>query len=218
MNKKNLENMTFYFITDRELSGRSEAYQVKEALSGGANVIQYRDKKSPQELLIKVARELKDICDEKGAIFIINDYVAIVHDIDADGVHIGQSDMEFNKARDLLKDKIIGVTVHNIEEAIKAQDMGADYLGVSPIFGTSTKSDAGAPMGVERLREIGEHISIPIVAIGGINAENVDSVIRAGAASVCAISATVIGDIAANVRFFVETLSDSKKPIQKRLR
>jgi thiamine-phosphate pyrophosphorylase len=206
MTTKNLRNMSFYFITDREISEKNEIEQVKEALRGGSNIIQYRDKNSSKEVLLQIASTLKRICDEKNAIFIVNDYTDIANAVNADGVHIGQDDVAYEQARDLLKDKIIGVTVHNVAEAVKAEMMGADYLGVSPIFSTTTKKDAGKPMGVELLKEIKKSVSIPIVAIGGINTDNVDLVIKSGADSVCAISATVIGDIADNVKFFVEKL------------
>ena len=206
MTTKNLRNMSFYFITDREISEKNEIEQVKEALRGGSNIIQYRDKNSSKEVLLQIASTLKRICDKKDAIFIVNDYTDIANAVNADGVHIGQDDVAYEQARDLLKDKIIGVTVHNIEEAVKAGMMGADYLGVSPIFSTTTKKDAGKPMGVELLMEIKKSVSIPIVAIGGINTDNVDLVIKSGADSVCAISATVIGDIADNVKFFVDKL------------
>jgi thiamine-phosphate pyrophosphorylase len=203
---KNLQNISFYFVTDNEISDKDEITQVKEALRGGANIIQYRDKNSSKEILLQTASKLKEICDEENAIFIINDYVDIAYAVDADGVHIGQDDMAYEQARSLIKDKIIGVTVHNVEEAIKAERMGADYLGASPIFSTNTKKDAGKAMGLELLKEIKKSVNIPIVAIGGINIDNVDSVIKAGADSVCAISATVIGDTANNVKIFVNKL------------
>ena len=206
MATKNLRDMSFYFITDRELSGKSEVEQVREAIQGGSNIIQYRDKKSSKETLLRVASELKRICDEKNAIFIVNDHVDIANIVDADGVHIGQSDMAYKQARALLKDKIIGVTVHNIAEAVETEMVGADYLGVSPIFETTTKKDAGKPLGVALLMEVKKSVRIPVIAIGGINTDNVDLVIEAGADSVCAISATVIGNIASNVRFFVDKL------------
>lgn len=203
---KELRNISFYFITDNELTKRSEIEQVTEAIIGGANIIQYRDKRSPRDVIIKTASEIKRICDENNVIFIVNDYADIASIVDADGLHIGQDDIAYNQARELLKDKIIGVSVSNTAEALKAEMIGANYLGVGPIFGTTTKRDAGTPTGVNVIREIKRVVNIPIVAIGGINTENVDMVIEAGADSVCAISATVIGDIANNVKFFVNKL------------
>jgi len=125
-------------------------------------------------------------------IFIINDRVDIALAVDADGVHIGNDDMPYGVSRKLLgKKKIIGVTVHNVKEAVKAQKMGADYLGVSPIFSTGTKKDAGLPVGVELIKKIKRSVSIPIIAIGGINLSNAPRVIEAGANGLCAISAVV---------------------------
>ncbi len=203
---KDIHNISFYFITDNELTQKSEIDQVIEAIKGGANIIQYRDKKSPKDTIIKIASEIKKICEENDVIFIVNDYADVASIVDADGLHIGQDDMAYEQARELLKDKIIGVSVNNTQAAIKAEMMGADYLGVGPIFGTMTKKDAGLPIGIEVVVEIKTVVSIPIVAIGGINVNNVDRVIKAGADSVCAISATVIGDITSNVRSFVNKL------------
>lgn len=205
---KDLNNISFYFITDNELTQKSEIDQVIEAIEGGANIIQYRDKKSPKDKIIKIASEIKEICDKNDVIFIVNDYADVASIVDADGLHIGKDDMAYEQARELLKDKIIGVSVNNTQDAIKAEMMGADYLGVGPIFGTMTKKDAGIPIGIEVIAEVKKVVSIPIVAIGGINAHNVDKVIKAGADSVCAISATVIGDITNNVRFFVNKLQE----------
>lgn len=203
---KDLCNISFYFITDNELTQKSEIEQVTEAIKGGANIVQYRDKKSPKDKIIKTASEIKKICDENGIIFIVNDYADVANIVDADGLHIGQDDIAYERARELLKDKIIGVSVDNTISAIKAEMMGANYLGVGPIFGTTTKKNAGLPIGIEVIAEIKKVVSIPIVAIGGINVSNVDRVIEAGADSVAAISATVIGDIANNVRLFVDKL------------
>ncbi len=207
---KDLHNISFYFITDNELTQKSEIQQVIGAIEGGSNIIQYRDKKSPKDAIIKIASEIKKICDKNGAIFIVNDYADVASIVDADGLHIGKNDTAYEQARELLKDKIIGVSVNNTQDAIKAEMMGANYLGVGPIFGTMTKKDAGIPIGIEVIAEIKKVVSIPIVAIGGINANNVDKVIKAGADSVCAISATVIGDIASNVRFFVKKLQEKE--------
>lgn len=203
---KDLRNISFYFITDNELTQKSEIEQVTEAIKGGSNIVQYRDKKSPKDKIIKTANEIKKICDENGIIFIVNDYADVANIVDADGLHIGQDDIAYERARELLKDKIIGVSVDNTISAIKAEMMGANYLGVGPIFGTTTKKNAGLPIGIEVIAEIKKVVSIPIVAIGGINVSNVDRVIEAGADSVAAISATVIGDIANNVRLFVDKL------------
>ena len=124
--------------------------------------------------------------------FLVNDRVDLALEVGADGVHLGQEDFSYYEARNLLgPDKIIGVTVHNVAEALAAQAAGADYLGVSPIFSTATKADAGAPTGVALLAEIRRQVSLPLVAIGGITLANAPAVIEAGADAVCAIAAVV---------------------------
>lgn len=184
----------YYLITDSELSKKGNISDVKNALEANVKVVQYRSKLDDTEHILEEARVLKELCKDK-AIFIINDRVDIALSVDADGVHLGQGDMPYETARDLLgKDKEIGVTVHNLQEAVLFEKKGADYLGVSPIFATSTKDDAGQPCGVEVIKEIRERCRIPLVAIGGIDLKNAKSAIDAGADAVCAISAVVTKD------------------------
>jgi thiamine-phosphate pyrophosphorylase len=136
---------------------------------------------------------LRKICAT--ALFIVNDRIDIALAVNADGIHIGQDDMPYGVARRLLgEEKIIGVTVHTIEEALAAEESGADYLGVSPIFSTTTKSDAGKPAGPALIKEIKAIVRIPIVAIGGITLSNEYEVVNAGADALCAISAVVSSD------------------------
>lgn len=183
----------YYFITDSDLSKHGNLSDVKAAIEAGVGVVQYRNKSNDLEAIYKEARLLQEIC--KGIKFIINDRMNVAFAIKADGVHVGQGDMPYETARKLLgKNKIIGVTVHNIEEAKIAEKRGADYLGASPIFSTTTKNDTGKPCGVGLIREIKKDCKIPIVAIGGISLDNAKEVIRAGADAVCAISAVVTKD------------------------
>ena len=180
----------YYFITDSSLSRSGNISDVKNALKAGVKVIQYRDKHASTKEMFEEALKLKKLC--KDAIFLINDRIDIALAVEADGVHIGNDDMPYGVARRLLgKKKIIGVTVHNVKEAVEAQKLGADYLGVSPIFSTDTKKDAGIPVGVELIKKIKKCISIPIIAIGGINLSNASGVIQADADGLCAISAVV---------------------------
>ena len=184
----------YYFITDADLSKAGNADDVKVAIDAGVTVVQYRSKNDDAEHMIQEARGLKKICDKK-ALFIINDKVGVALSVDADGVHLGQGDMPYETARKLLgKEKIIGVTVHGVNEAILAEKKGADYLGVSPVFTTTTKDDAGTPCGVGLIKEIRKRCSVPIVAIGGINLRNAKEVINSGADAICAISAVVTKD------------------------
>ena len=132
------------------------------------------------------------MCRKNNVLFIVNDEIDIALAAGADGVHLGNDDMPYEIARKLLgKDKIIGLTVHNLEEAMQAQEAGADYIGVSPVFETKTKPDAGIPGGLNLIMEIKSNIKIPFVAIGGINENNIKSVLAAGAKSAAVISAIV---------------------------
>jgi thiamine-phosphate pyrophosphorylase len=136
------------------------------------------------------ALQLREIC--RNTLFLINDRIDIALAVDADGVHLGQSDMPYRVARKMLgHEKIIGITVHNLAEAMEAQRSGADYLGVSPIFQTATKSDAGKPAGIALIEEIRAQVDIPLIAIGGIDLGNAPEVIKSGADGLCAISAVV---------------------------
>ncbi|MDD5195594.1 MAG: thiamine phosphate synthase [Candidatus Omnitrophica bacterium] len=180
----------YYFITDARLSLSGLNHDVRSAIKAGVKIIQYRRKDVSTILMYKEAFVLRALC--KNAIFLINDRVDIAFAVNADGVHLGQEDLPYTIARSILgKKKIIGVTVHNLRQALLAAQSGADYLAVSPIFSTSTKADAGKPVGLALIENIKKHVSIPVVAIGGINLANAESVIQAGADCLCAISAVV---------------------------
>jgi len=192
----------YYFITDHALSAAGIQSDVRCAVQEGVQLIQYRNKEAGTRTLFTEARIMKDLCAGTPSRLIINDRIDIALAVDAHGVHIGQDDMPYEEARRLLgRDRVIGVTVHTVEEALEAQNRGADYLGVSPVFTTGTKLDAGRPCGVEGLGAIRKACSIPIVAIGGIGLANITGVRDAGADMVCAISAVVTAlDVAAQIR------------------
>jgi len=182
----------YYFITDPTLSAAGMASDVRQAVAAGARVVQHRHKGVDTRRLYEEARCMQALCSGSATRLIINDRVDIALAVDADGVHLGQEDLPYAEARRLLgQSKIIGITVHTIEEAVAAEYLGADYLGVSPIFSTSTKPNAGKPCGAEGLRSIRNVCRLPIVAIGGIHLSNVGAVIEAGADMVCAIAAVV---------------------------
>ena len=181
----------YYFITDSGLSLSGNISDVRSAVAAGVRVVQYRNKSNITREMYEEALSLKRICEGK-ANFIINDRLDVALAVGADGVHIGLEDMPYGEARRLLgPDKIIGVTVHDLEESLEAEAMGADYIGLSPIFATGTKGDAGAPCGTGLIAEVKKRCRVPLVAIGGIDLSNVDEVIAAGADMVCAISAVV---------------------------
>jgi thiamine-phosphate pyrophosphorylase len=182
-----------YVITER-WQNRSHAAVARAALAGGARTIQLRDKDLCVRDLVATARELRQLCSEAGAMFIVNDRLDVALAAQADGVHLGQEDLPVAEARRALRGYerqrfVVGVTVSSVEEAQRATGDGADYLGVSPIFSTGTKADAGEPIGLARLAEIRHAVSLPLVAIGGINAGNVAEVMRSGADGAAVISA-----------------------------
>jgi thiamine-phosphate pyrophosphorylase len=194
----------YYFITDHALSAAGVESDVRQAVTAGVNVIQYRNKVADTRNLYQEAQRMKAICLDCPAWLIINDRIDIALAVDADGVHLGQDDLPYQEARRFLgRNKIIGITVHSVAEALAAESLGADYLGVSPIFPTATKSNAGRPCGANELKAIRKACRIPIVAIGGIDLANVGTVIEAGADMVCAISAVVTHpEVATEIRKF----------------
>ena len=180
----------YYFITDAGLSRAGNAADVQAACAAGVKAVQYREKCADTRVMYEEARRLKALC--RGALFLINDRVDLAQAVDADGVHLGRQDLPYDIARKLLgPGKIIGITVSSLAEALDAARQGADYLGVSPIFPTTTKADAGTPGGLGLIREIRKLVSLPLIAIGGITLTNAPEVIQAGADGLCAISAVV---------------------------
>lgn len=207
---KQLEKPFFYFITDTALSALPPAEQVERALGGGADIIQYREKKLPPSRQVPVARDIRRICERYGKLFIVNDFPEVAVASGAHGVHVGRSDMPLKEARKIIGEEVVGVTVSSAREAAEAEKNGADYLGASPVFGTSTKADAGEPIGLEGLSRIVMNVSIPVVGIGGITMENAAEVMKAGASGVAAISAVLKEeDIAEAVKKFKKILRES---------
>lgn len=180
-----------YVVTDDRLpQGRSYVEVTRAALVGGARVIQLRDKRRDAGELLPAAREMMALCRAAGALFLVNDRVDLAVACDADGAHLGQTDLPLREARRLLgPDRLLGISVENVEQVRLAEQAGADYLGVGPIFGTATKADAGDAVGPEQLRRFREVTGLPLVAIGGITLERVPEALAAGAHSVAVISA-----------------------------
>ena len=168
------KSMCLYAVSDSMwLNGRTLPEVIREALEGGATFMQIREKELPYDSFLALAKEVKKVTDEYHVPYVVNDEVEIAKEINADGVHIGQSDKALVEARKILgPDKIIGVSAQTVEQAIEAEKNGADYLGVGSIFTTSTKLDAD-DVSLETLRSICDAVSIPVVAIGGIKADNI---------------------------------------------
>jgi thiamine-phosphate pyrophosphorylase len=183
-----------YVILDRQfLAGRDELDIAGQIIEGGARVIQLRDKQSKKGELLLVAQKLKELCSQADVLFIINDYPDLAMAVDADGLHIGQGDLPLPVIRrELSIDKIIGCSVTTLSQATKAQNEGADYIAVGSIFPTTTKKGATV-VGVDILKELKRIVSAPLVAIGGIDQNNVGEVVAAGADAVAVISA-VLGE------------------------
>ncbi|OQM44279.1 thiamine-phosphate diphosphorylase [Anoxybacillus sp. UARK-01] len=187
------EQLRVYFIMGSNNCERSPLEVLAEAIEGGITMFQFREK-GKGALLKKeqyaLAKELQALCRKHHIPFIVNDDVELALELDADGVHIGQDDERADVVRKKIGNKILGVSAHNLAEAKRAIEQGADYLGVGPIFPTSTKEDAKEAQGTAVLRLMREHgLSIPIVGIGGITANNAKKVIAAGADGVSVISA-----------------------------
>ncbi|MBO5609275.1 MAG: thiamine phosphate synthase [Eubacterium sp.] len=189
------KDLLLYAVTDRHwLNGRTLYEVVKESLDGGATFIQLREKELDNEHFLEEAKELKKLCAEYKVPFVINDNVDIAIQMDADGVHVGQSDMEAGDVRAKLgPDKIIGVSAQTVEQAILAEKRGADYLGVGAVFPTGSKDDAD-DVSHETLKAICDAVSIPVIAIGGITVDNTPELSGTGICGIAVISAIYAAD------------------------
>ena len=184
------KDLLLYAVTDRSWLGEHTLYeQVEAAIRGGATFVQLREKKLDQESFLAEAREIQALCRRRGVPFVINDNVEIAREIGADGVHVGQSDMKARDVRSILgQDKIIGVSAQTVEQALLAQEQGADYLGVGAVFPTGSKDDA-VEVDHQVLARICQAVDIPVIAIGGITADNVVSLKGSGICGIAVISA-----------------------------
>lgn len=184
------KDFLLYAVTDRSwLNGGTLYDQVEAALKGGATFVQLREKNLDEEHFLEEAKSIKELCGRYRIPFVINDNVEIALAVDADGVHVGQSDMEVGDVRKKLgTDKIIGVTAKNVEQAVAAEKRGADYLGVGAAFPTGSKADAGV-IDHTMYKKISEAVSIPVIAIGGITSGNIMELSGNGLNGVAVISA-----------------------------
>lgn len=184
------EDLLLYVVTDRHwLKDETLENQVEKALQGGATFLQLREKSLDDDIFLAEAKEIQKLCKKYQVPFVINDNVDIALAIDADGVHVGQSDMEALDVRKRLgPDKIIGVSAQNVQQALLAQKHGADYLGVGAVFPTGSKDDA-EDVSFETLKAICQAVDIPVIAIGGITKENVSELKGSGICGIAVISA-----------------------------
>lgn len=195
LNRSCMVDFSLYLVTDRSLSlGRETVSIVRAAISGGVTCVQLREKYCATREFIEEARAVRQLLDtlETKIPLIINDRLDVALAISADGVHLGQTDMRLADARRLLgSSMLIGISAESVEDALRAEAEGADYIGISPVFATPTKSDTAPPLGLEGIRQIRKAVSLPLVGIGGIHRDNASAVIRAGADGVAVVSAIV---------------------------
>ncbi|WP_339008889.1 thiamine phosphate synthase [Fusobacterium animalis] len=184
-----LKECKIYLVTDEKSCKGKDFYScIEEAIESGVKIVQLREKNLSSKDFYEKALKVKEICKSYEVLFIINDRLDIAQAVEADGVHLGQSDMPIEKAREILKDKfLIGATARNIEEAKKAELLGANYIGSGAIFGTSTKDNA-KKLEIEDLKKIVNSVKIPVFAIGGININNVSMLKNIGLQGVCSVS------------------------------
>ena len=189
-------DLSLYLVTDRALSrGRTTCDIVRAAVAGGVTCVQLREKTLSTRAFIAEARLLKVLLAPMGIPLIINDRLDVALAVGADGVHLGQQDMDIIDARRLAGPGLaIGISAESLEDALRAQAQGADYIGISPVFATATKTDAATPLGLEGIRRIRAAVRLPMVGIGGITADNATTVITAGADGVAVVSAIVAAD------------------------
>ena len=186
--------LKLYAVTDRRWSINQTLYtQIEQALKGGVTLVQLREKDLDEEEFIKEAMDIKKLCHQYNVPLIINDNLKVAIESQADGIHIGQDDIEIEIVKKRFPHKIIGVTAHNLKEALEAQDKGADYLGIGAVFPTSTKTNT-TPLSIEGIKEITNHISIPCVAIGGIEKSNINLLKDSGIDGVAVVSAIFKSD------------------------
>ena len=184
---------SLYLVTDRALSlGRSTVEVVRAAIRGGVSCVQLREKGCSTREFMDEARLLKALLAGTGVPLFINDRLDVALAVGADGVHLGQNDLAIADARRLVGNRmIIGISAESVADAVRAEAEGADYIGASPVFTTPTKTDTASPLGLDGLRAIRRAVQLPLVAIGGINADNAAQVLRAGADGLAVVSAIV---------------------------
>jgi thiamine-phosphate pyrophosphorylase len=201
-----MKDFKLYAITGEEFhQGRDLIEVMEEAILGGVDIIQLRDKTSNKREILRKAKALRELTKKHDVLFIVNDHIDVALAVDADGIHIGQDDLSLADARRIVGDKIIGISTHKIEEARETEFGGADYIGVGPVFYTKSKVDVVDPVTTTYIKQVAAEINIPFVAIGGIKLHNVDQVLKAGATRICMIS-EIVG--AEDIKGVCETFTD----------
>mgnify|MGYP001821528056 CR=1 FL=1 len=201
---------SLYLVTDRDLSkGRATKEIVEAAVTGGVTCVQPREKSCGTREFLNEALSLRPLLRASKIPLIINDRLDVAMAVEANGVHLGQSDMPIGMARKIAGDSlVIGISAESVEDALRAEQEGADYIGISPVFATATKADTAPPLGLEGIMKIRALVDIPLVGIGGINQDNAESVILAGADGIAVVSAIVSAADPAGASKKLKTLID----------
>jgi thiamine-phosphate pyrophosphorylase len=192
LKRKPFRNFSLTAITDLKAEEPESLARIEASLRGGVDLIQLRSKHLSDSILYRLGVQIKKLADRYGKIFIVNDRVDLAKAVDADGVHLGQDDLPMEAARRILQDpsKWIGISTHSLEQAVRAEETGADYIGVGPIFQTPTKPGY-LPVGLDLIEKVRERITIPFVAIGGIDGNNIEEVLSHGAMNVAIVRAVL---------------------------
>lgn len=207
--RKAFRNIDLYpVIGERFCAGRPSVEVLKGVIAGGARIVQFREKDLPEREIFKRAEEYRRITADAGVLLVINDRVDIALTVDADGVHLGQDDIPVEAARRIAPDLLLGVSTHSLEQALAAQEGGADYVNIGPIFPTSTKQGLHHFLGPEAVNAIGGKIELPYTVMGGIKGSNLDEVLRRGARRVALVTAvTQAPDVVESTRTLVQRIS-----------
>jgi thiamine-phosphate pyrophosphorylase len=208
---KSLEDIRLYCFSPGDfLMGRDPIEMVAAQIKGGADVIQLREKTMSKREKLDLGRAIRNLTTHEGVLFIVNDDIDLALILEADGVHLGQDDIPIQYARPLMKDKIIGISTHSLDQAREAIDSGADYIGIGPAFKTETKIKADPVVGVDLILEAEGLSSVPVIAIGGIGEENIDSLVSKGIKRVAIISDILCSkDIEAKARALKKKLGSA---------
>ncbi len=190
-----ISRLEFVLITNRKICKSGLTEVVRQAAAGGIGAVQLREKDLNTKDLYTLAKGLREITEELNLNLIVNDRADIAMAIDADGVHLGWQSLDIKTVRNIVGDKkLIGFSAHNLQEAIMAHDEGADYITISPVFKTSYKDYSVSPLGVVKIKEIKEQVNIPVIALGGINENNVDEVLGNGADGIAVMSTVLLSE------------------------
>ena len=205
---KSLKEVRLYCFSPGDfLMGRDPIKMVADQIKGGADIIQLREKDMPKREKLGLGLAIRKVTTQEGVLFIVNDDIDLAQILDADGVHLGQDDIPIKYARPLLKDKIIGISTHSLDQAREAIDSGADYIGIGPVFKTGTKIKADPVVGIDLILTVKALSPIPVIAIGGIGEKNIDLLVRRGIKRVAIISDILSSkDIEAKTRTLKEKL------------